>query len=125
MDNFQSIIIFIRLFLKNTIKKSIKIRQHENLTNEIIRLCSIANYGCFIHRYVITAGIYLLKTNKSSYSQYDNQSAYTERFNQSAYTERFNESAYTERFNQSAYTEQFYTGKQFVKMNFHAECGKV
>ena len=111
-------------------KKSKKIRQHENLTNKIIGLCSVVIHGYFMHCYGIKAGIYLLKVNKSSYSRYENQSAYTERFNQtayterfnqSAYTERFNQSAYTERFNQSAYTERFYTEMQFVKAIFHAK----
>ena len=102
-------------------KKSKKIRQHENLTNKIIGLCSVVIHGYFMHCYGIKAGIYLLKVNKSSYSRYENQSAYTERFNQTAYTERFNQSAYTERFNQSAYTERFYTEMQFVKAIFHAK----
>ena len=102
-------------------KKSKKIRQHENLTNKIIGLCSVVIHGYFMHCYGIKAGIYLLKVNKSSYSRYENQSAYTERFNQTAYTERFNQSVYTERFNQSAYTERFYTEMQFVKAIFHAK----
>ena len=102
-------------------KKSKKIRQHENLTNKIIELCSVVIHGYFMHCYGIKAGIYLLKVNKSSYSRYENQSAYTERFNQTAYTERFSQSAYIERFNQSAYTERFYPEMQFVKAIFHAK----